>query len=342
MRNIIIAIFALLLVSCSESKMLQSSLRKFNSSIEYLHDSETSTCPRNKQVYVNIDNAPIDTATTVSKLNGLLIPLIVFDYYNIEMKVKLGQSSIQENYNNFFYNSFTEESKRSGCFNVTDNKTNDSIYRLDLRIDTCSTVSKYRKSFIFMYLFFAYSYSYSESGQPAETNLQVSAKLRKGDSLVYEKKYTIKRTQPFVPQQGMNSNRLRADFTTNMVEGLSLSTKDCIEQIVDDVNTSLYGSTRPVMQIDETPKTENQFQEVITTKIQKNTSTITEQETAPSPELNSDQLKVGDNVTFYNFGTNTYQKGVVKEIKAETLVIEYESFGKTKTVEANKSDIKRL
>jgi len=185
-----------------------------------------------------------------------------------------------------------------------------------------------------MYLFFAYSYSYSESGSPAETNLQVSAKLRKGDSLIYEKKYCIKRTQPFVTQPGINSDKLRIDFTTNMVEGLSLSTKNCIEQIVDDVNTSLYGSAAPVMQIDETPKIENQGQEVIITTIEKKTPAI-------NNEITTDQLKVGDNVMFYNFGTNTYQKGVVKEIKAETLIIEYESFGKVKTTEANKSDIKR-
>ncbi|MDD4994323.1 MAG: hypothetical protein PHR83_19040 [Paludibacter sp.] len=335
MRNIIIGIFCLLLVSCSETKMLQSSLLKLNSSVEYLHDSPETSCFKPKQVYVNIDNAPIDTITTVSKLNGLLIPLIVFDYYNIEMKVKLGQSSIQENYNNFFFNSIAEESKRSGCFNVTDEKTNDSIYSLDLKIDSCNTISKYRKSFIFMYLFFAYSYSYSESGSPAETNLQVSAKLRKGDSLIYEKKYIVKRNQPFVPQPGMNSNKLRADFTTNMVEGLSLSTKNCIEQIVDDVNTSIHGSKGSVIQIDETLKTDNQQQEVITIPVEKKTSAI-------NNEVATDQLERGDSVTFYNFGTNTYLKGVVKDIKADTLIIEYESFGKTKTTEVNKSDIKRL
>jgi hypothetical protein len=335
MRNIVLAILVLLLVSCSETNMLQSSLRKFNSSVEYLHDSPATNCVRDKQVYVNISNAPIDSAITVSKLKELLLPLIVFDYYNIEMKVNLGQTSIQENYNNFFFNSIAKESNRSGCFNVTDEKTNDSIYTLDLNIDTCITTSNYRKSFVFMYLFFAYSYSYNESGSPAETNLQVSAKLRKGDSLIYEKKYRIKRTQPFVTQPGLNSNNLRSDFTTNMVEALSLSSKNCIEQIVDDVNSSLYGSVLPVMQMDETPKTESQNQEVLITPIEKKTPAI-------NNDVTKEQLKAGDSVMFYNFGTNTYLKGVVKEIKAETLVIEYEAFGKTKTTEANKADIKRL
>lgn len=243
--------------------MLQSSLRKFNSSIEYLYDSPISTCPQNKQVYLSINNNPLDTVTTVSKLNVLLLPFIVFDYYSINMNVKLGQSSIQENYNQFFSSSLNEESKRSGCFNITNQQTNDSIYTLNLTIDTCNTTSKYKKSFVFMFLFFAYNYSYSESGSPAETNLQVSAKLMKGDSLIYDKKYNIKRIQPFVTRPRINSNNLRSDFSTNMVEGLSLSTKDCIEQIIADVNTSFYGSARPKMPVDESLTTKNQVQEVI-------------------------------------------------------------------------------
>ena len=142
MRNLNIAIFALILVSCSESKMLQSNLRKYNASIGYLHDSPLSSCPRNNQVYISINNTPLDTVTTVSKLNGLVLPLIIFNHFETTMKVKLGQSSIQEDYTNFFTGSLTDESKRSGCFSVTNKKTNDSIYTLDLTIDSCNTTSK--------------------------------------------------------------------------------------------------------------------------------------------------------------------------------------------------------
>lgn len=255
MRNIALAVLSLLLVSCSESKMLQSSLMKFNSSIAYLHDSPASNYPRNKQVSIILNNTPLDTVTSVSKISTLVLPFIIFDYYDAKMKVKLGQSSIQEDYNTFFTGSLTEESKRSGCFDVTDQQTADSVYTLALTIDTCNTLSQYRKNFLFMYLFIAYSYSYSESGSPAETTLQVTAKFSKGSSLVYEKKYNIKRTQPFINPSRWNSNKLRADFTTNMVEGLSLSTKECIEQIVADVNTSLYGTARPIMQVEEVPVT---------------------------------------------------------------------------------------
>ncbi len=340
MRNITIAFFALIFVSCSETKMLQTSLRTFNSSIAYLHDSPTSVCPRNKQVLINIQNTPLDTVTTVSRLPGLVLPFIFFNYFETNLKVKLGQSSIREDYNNFFTGSLTEESKRSGCFSVTNQNKNDSIYTLDLTIDTCNTVSKYRRTYMFMYLVIAYSWSWSESGSPAETNLQVSAKLRKGNSLIYEKKYMIKRSQPFINSTRLNSNKLRADFTTNMVEGLSLSTKECTDQIVADLNTSLYGSARPMIQVDESIKTANPIPEVIPIPVKEEQAAVTQQ-TAPKIEGTKDKYKVRDKIKYYNYAFNDYMKGVVKEIKAETILVEYESFGKIKTEEVNKSDIKK-
>jgi hypothetical protein len=340
MRNITIALFALVLVSCSETKMLQKSLRTFNSPISYLHDSPTSSCPRNKQVLINIQNTPLDTVTTVSKLRGLVLPFIFFNYFETNLKVKLGQSSIQENYTNFLKGSLTEESQRSGCFSVINQITNDSTYTLDLNIDTCNTVSQYKRTYMFMYLVFAYSWSWSESGSPAETNLQVSAKFRKGNTLVYEKKYAIKRTQPFINTNRMNANKLRADFTTNMVEGLSLSTKECTEQIVADINTSLYGSARPIIQVDDSIKTSNSVPEVIPVQVKEEQVAVAEK-TVPKIESAKDQFKVGDKVKFYYYGFNDYMKGVVKEIKAKTILVEYESFGKMKTQEVNKSDIKK-
>ena len=138
----------------------------------------------------------------------------------------------------------------------------------------------------------------------------------------------------------MNANKLRADFTTNMVEGLSLSTKECTEQIVADINTSLYGSARPLIPVNDSAKTTNPVPVVIPVQVKEDPAAVSEQ-TAPKIEAAKDQLKVGDQIKFYNYGFNDYMKGVVKEIKTKTIIVEYESFGKMKTEEVYKTDIKR-
>jgi hypothetical protein len=236
MRFIYLSIIALVAISCSESKMLQRSLSKYNAPIGYLHDSKKTDCPVVDSIIIRLNNKPLDSITSVSKINGLVLPFIVFNYTEVNMRVKLGQSSIQQQYNDFFASSLMEESKRTGCFGITNQKSNDSIYTLDIIIDTCKTNSKYQMSTTVLFLFFAYSMSFSEMGFPAETNLQVSTKLRKGNSVVSEKIYSIKRTQPFLNSRNVNVDKLRSDFTANMVESLSLCTKQCIENMVIDIN----------------------------------------------------------------------------------------------------------
>jgi len=340
MRHIAVVFFSILLVSCSGSKMLQSSLIKLNSSIGYLHDSPKTNCQRNNQVYFIINHNPLDSITTVSKINNLVLPLIIFNHFETTMKVKLGQSSIQESYNTFFASSLADESKRSGCFNVSNALSNDSIHTLELTIDTCSTTSKYRKSTTFYFLVFAYGWNISESGSPAETRLQVTAKLKKGNSLVYEKKYVINHSQPFVNSSIVNTNKLRSDFTTNMVEGLSFSTKECIEQIVADLNLSFYGSVPSVMQENNEPRIQNPA-EIAQDSVKAVQPLLNEQNTSLKVESKKDQLKAGDQVMFFSFTTNSNIKGVVKEIKGETILIEYVTFGKLKTIEISKYDVRK-
>ena len=69
---------------------------------------------------------------------------------------------------------------------------------------------------------------------------------------------------------------------------------------------------------------------------------VNEQITTAKVERTKDQLNIGDNVKFYNYSFNDYIDGVVKEIKDKSILIEYKSFGKMKTVEISKSDIKKI
>lgn len=239
MRLIYITIIAIFVTSCSVSKVLQKSLNSYKAPIGYLHDSRKTDVPATDSMVIRMNNQPLDSLTKVSRLHGLFLPLIVFNYSELNMSVKLGQNSIQQSYPDFFADSFTEESKRTGCFGITNREPTDSLYTLDITIDTCITNSKYRRTTTVMFLFFAYSMSFGEMGFPAETNLQVTTKLRKGNVLIAEKRYSIKHKQPFLNSVQRNPDRLRFEFTENMVESLSLSTKQCVEDVVKDINSSL-------------------------------------------------------------------------------------------------------
>jgi hypothetical protein len=219
--------------------MLQKSLQNYKAPIGYLHDSKIIEGPKKDSLIIWLNNKSLDSLTTVSKQKGKLYPFIVFNYSEVNMGVKLGQSSMEQTYDDFFAGSLADESERSGYFTISNSNSNDSLYTLDIEIDTCTTNSKYQHSTTVLFLFFAYSISYAERGFPAETNLKVSTRLKKGSALIAERTYTINRTQPFLNSHNVSIDNLRADFTANMVESLSLSTKQCIEEIINDVNTEM-------------------------------------------------------------------------------------------------------
>ncbi len=233
--------FTLLLVpvflfSCSGSKMLLKSLNKYQAPMDYLHDSKITNCDKSESLFLfDIDSSVLDSVTSVSKINHKVLPFLFFNYEELNLAVQLGQSSLKTNYPDFFKESFRVESQRTGCYSLADNPSG-AEYSLEIKYDTCIIKSKYQQNSTILFLLLAYSVSTRELGFPAEANLALHVRFKKGDDLVFEKKYSIDRIQPFLNNQSVNVNNLRSDFVNNMAESLSLGTKDCIEQIINDIN----------------------------------------------------------------------------------------------------------
>ena len=244
MRFTYLGLLILGLTSCSGSKMLQKNLSKFQAPIGYLHDSKIVDSPKNDTIFISaINNKGIDSITTVTKINSKILPFLLFNYTETNMKVELGQSSIEQSYNDFFTNSLIDESKRSANFVIDPRSAGKNQYSLEINIDTCNVRSKYQRSTTVLFFFVAYSMSFQELGFPSETNLVVTAKLKKEGQIISEKSYRVKRTQPFLNSQSI---KLQSDFTANMVESLSLSTKQCIEDLIKDLNNSQLKSNKTI------------------------------------------------------------------------------------------------
>lgn len=104
MKFLYISIFALIVVSCSESRMLQKSLGNFSAPIGYLHDSKIIDNPKTDSLIVWLNNKSLDSITNVTKINAKILPFLVFNYSEVNLNVKLGQSSLQQKYDDFFAN----------------------------------------------------------------------------------------------------------------------------------------------------------------------------------------------------------------------------------------------
>jgi len=227
------------LISCSESKMLLKSLSNYQAPLEYLHDSKIKNCDKSKKIDIlQIENQAFDASTSVSKINHKFYPFIIYNYEEINLAVKLGQNSLEQDYSSFFKNALTIESKRTGCFSLT-NYAIEPEYTVEITFENCKVNSKYQRNTTTIFLLLIYTMSFQEIGFPAETDLVLNVKFNKGKDLIFEKKYSIEKTQPFLNVQRRDVNKLRSDFVMNMAESLSLSTKECIEQIIKDLNQAI-------------------------------------------------------------------------------------------------------
>jgi len=215
-------------------------LKQYKSPLGYLHKGNDSVC--NKPVYLkSISFVGLDSISKVTHMYGFAIPLLVYNYFETNKKVVLGQNSMDKNYSQFFKESLIERSKRSGLIQIINEDTirfND--YNLEILIDTCITKARYKEKTTIMVSSTFISYSMYAGSFPSETYISIKLKIRNGNNIVLEKKYKVSKIQNYPFQfDNIGFDESNSPLITNMVESLSLSTKDIIDEMVIDIINSV-------------------------------------------------------------------------------------------------------
>jgi len=95
---------------------------------------------------------------------------------------------------------------------LIDDSGNSTGYVIEIRFDTCETTSRYQMNSTLVFVGIAFGASTQEMGFPAETNLIVNVKLVKADKPVFQKRYSIIRTQPFIKWTNEKCGELTGRF----------------------------------------------------------------------------------------------------------------------------------
>jgi hypothetical protein len=245
MKKIVYLLFAIMLCSsCSGLKELQTSFRQFGGNLEYIHDSRINGCQKKDSVVIMMHDYLLDGKTTVRKGSMLILPFLLFNYFEQNYWVTLGQEALNSRYDDFFNASLTEECHRNGCFNLAGIISNDSTYTLEIGVDTCYTKAKYKRFSSFVYFGYGYSSFNDEYGKTPKTTLKVSAVLRKAGNVIFQKQYVSENSISPGIESGQGKNDPRGILIRSMTGSLSLSTKQCIEEIVTDINKALLLNTK--------------------------------------------------------------------------------------------------
>lgn len=241
LKLISIFLFALIITSCTSTKKLQKSIWRHSGPIGFYTNGISDKSPRFDTVFVKLNQTMLPRMTSVIADKRNVLPLIFYNRFESNKHVLLGESSIDEMYNDFFLRSLLKENDKRGRYAISkDGISNDSVLRLEIDFDRCQTIANYRCRAYVIYLLLYINSSHYDCGFPAETQLKVTVRLKRGNTSIYEKKYSYEVQEQFQDTEHKFSEKEVNRFTNNMVISLSKASRKCIEDIIVDMNSTIH------------------------------------------------------------------------------------------------------
>ncbi|ELR73580.1 hypothetical protein C900_02665 [Fulvivirga imtechensis AK7] len=234
-RNTLLIFISLLIWSCTSTKMIQDGLTRRSSSLAYLH--ETPITKKRSSFTMSVDvtaDYELNKKSQLTKVKSSVLPLLIFNQWKTDFNYTLGKSEIEEDITDFLKNSLVMANKRSG-FLETDT-SNLAKFSLTVNIDSVYARGPYLSHGVFVYFLIAYSYAQSEYAGPGEAYSRLSYQLKEGDKVLLENAVERKMSSQPLNHQVSNLEKLRDNYTTNLVESLSLTLKENIDSIIKSIN----------------------------------------------------------------------------------------------------------
>jgi hypothetical protein len=242
---LLLPIFALILYTgCSSTREIQTHLNRKAFPLDYLHDSKKVDEKSRVQVCLmnTVDSSRLNPTTIVDKTSGYIVPLLAVNFWDFEYSCTLGSATLEESLADFAAKAFLNESLRSGRY-ISGLVNKDCDYQLSLTINHHNTGGPYKQSGSVIFLLSFYSVSQYEMGGPVVTDITLTAWMTQADSVVMDKQYTAEQTSNLIRQERRNVIEYREHFANSLVESLSMAMKQCIEDIVADINTIVAGDS---------------------------------------------------------------------------------------------------
>lgn len=243
-KTVLFVLMVLGTLSCSETKLLMKGISQFPQSLGYELISPIDSSAKTDSVTLSFTGFKLDSATSVHRKSGLVLPFIVLNITEFKYRIKLGATQLKEDYNDFFFNALIDESERSGKFSLCyDSTRQKDVYNLEVILDTCITDTHFVESSLTIFYFYGYFSTYSESSFPARSKVACTLRLRKGEQVLKDTTVSISSMLAFNEGELNRSQRMQRTAEC-MVATLCQSTRDCISEMVGEVNATLAAQKR--------------------------------------------------------------------------------------------------
>ncbi len=152
---------------------------------------------------------------------------------DVERYGRLGGAQIMNDHVDFMKDSFAEELKRSAKFAFADR---DGDVQVDVKVTKIEMNAPIVETGNFVFLLLAFSRSSAVYVGPVDVTLSGEAVVRRGGKEVLRKPVVGRSRTGVLPLAKRKVDDLMADYTTAMIEGLSLAVKSFNDAVVQEVN----------------------------------------------------------------------------------------------------------
>lgn len=233
MKKLSLGVFAvcLLLSGCMSVDSIRNKLEDRTSEMMYVHDSEKVQQKKSGTVQIGsfiVDNI-LPEEMSVRRMSSAVYPFIFVNIWKQELQSGLGYSQIKNDYKQFMKDHLIEELKRSCQFGYGEHGGN---FVLDVYVKKVEMAAPIYQRGNFLFLVVAVAAGTMTAAGPVDVDIQADVKLKNGEAEVWKKELHGKYKTNILS----GKNVALQDYTTAMIEGLSMAVKDLNEKIVNDVN----------------------------------------------------------------------------------------------------------
>ncbi len=234
MRAALLVTTAWLLGGCMGTTGLELRLQARQGELMYLRDA--GAVERDAGT-VSIDALAVEHAlpptTTVKRTGGWVVPLVLIDAWMGKYECTLGSAQILNEWGPFVKDSLVEDLRRGARYALVE-KGGD--LRIEVKVAKVAMKAPVVEDGHFAFLLVAATWGKSIRAGPVDVAVEGEVVARRGGREVLRKAILGTARTGNLRRKDNDLDAFVADFTTAMIEGLSLAVKDFNGSVVDEVN----------------------------------------------------------------------------------------------------------
>jgi hypothetical protein len=220
------------------AKQLTRELRSNIYPMKYMMDSKN--CEAKKPITVKletiIDSSNMPDSLTAKTSLFLILPFVVCNAVTTQYNCTIGRSSLDCSIKPFLRSSFEAEAARSGCFEIT--RSDSADYTCSITLSECKSKGPYNSFFVAYYAVFVVGSVYGHTAGPGNSTVTLSSTLKNNKGKIIPLKYSAS-NKTLMLKNNNNVSSLQTTYVNGLVEALSFSFKQAIEQTIQGINSEI-------------------------------------------------------------------------------------------------------